>query len=160
MDLALLFGALIIVTGPTVIAPLLRNVRPTEKISSILRWEGIIIDPIGASIAVLVFDFIAARGGAFESPFFGFFRILGVGTILGLAGGYLLTFLVRRFLVPDYLRDVSVLTSVLAIFAISKMPLPPNLACWPLPSWASIWRTAICASCVRSGILKSGSVCY
>lgn len=118
-DLALLFGALIIVTGPTVIAPLIRNVRPTAKISSILRWEGIIIDPIGASVAVLVFDFIIASGGA-ESTLIGFLRIVGVGAILGLAGGYLLAYLIRNFLLPDYLRDVSVLTAVLAIFAISS----------------------------------------
>lgn len=117
-DLSLLFGALIIVTGPTVIAPLLRNVRPTAKISSILRWEGIIIDPIGASVAVLVFDFIVASGA--ENPIIGFLRIVFIGTALGLAGGYILSYLVRRFLVPDYLRDVSVLTSVLAIFAISN----------------------------------------
>ncbi len=123
-DLALLFGALIIVTGPTVIAPLLRNVRPTAKISSILRWEGIIIDPIGASVAVLVFDFIVAIGA--ENPVVGFIRIVGVGTILGLAGGYLLTYLVRRFLVPDYLRDISVLTSVLAIFAVSNTLAPES----------------------------------
>ena len=118
-DLSFLFGALIIVTGPTVIAPLIRNVRPTAKISSILRWEGIIIDPIGASIAVLVFDFIIARDGA-DSSLLGFLRIVSVGTVLGLAGGYFLAYIVRRFLVPDYLRDVSVLTSVLAIFAISN----------------------------------------
>lgn len=117
-DLSLLFGALIIVTGPTVIAPLVRNVRPTAKISSILRWEGIIIDPIGAMVAVLVFEYIAASGA--ENPLIGFIRIVAIGTILGLVGGYVLAYLVRRFLVPDYLRDVSVLTSVLAIFAISN----------------------------------------
>ncbi|MCB0061328.1 MAG: cation:proton antiporter, partial [Caldilineaceae bacterium] len=84
----------------------------------ILRWEGIIIDPIGASVAVLVFDFIIASGA--ENPVIGFLRIIGIGTGLGLVGGYLLAFLIRRFLVPDYLRDVSVLTSVLLIFAISN----------------------------------------
>ncbi len=119
-DLSLLFGALIIVTGPTVIAPLIRNVRPTANIGSILRWEGIIIDPIGASIAVLVFDFIISRGSGLRSTFFGMVQIVGIGTVLGLAGGYALSHLVRRFLVPDYLRDVTVLTSVLAIFALSN----------------------------------------
>jgi len=119
-DLSLLFGALIIVTGPTVIAPLIRNVRPTANISSILRWEGIIIDPIGASVAVLVFDFIIARGSGVGGTVWGMLRIIGIGAALGLVGGYGLSYLVRRFLVPDYLRDVTVLTSVLAIFAISN----------------------------------------
>ena len=52
----LLFGSLIIVTGPTVIAPILQSVRPNKKISTILKWEGIVIDPIGALVAVLVYD--------------------------------------------------------------------------------------------------------
>ena len=60
-DLALLFGASIIVTGPTVIAPILRNVRPNRNVASVLRWEGILIDPIGATVAVLVFEAIVAR---------------------------------------------------------------------------------------------------
>ncbi|MFT7314382.1 MAG: NhaP-type Na+/H+ or K+/H+ antiporter, partial [Paraglaciecola sp.] len=54
-QMAFLFGAIITVTGPTVIVPMLRTVRPSSKISNILRWEGIIIDPIGALLAVLVF---------------------------------------------------------------------------------------------------------
>ncbi|MBX3010972.1 MAG: sodium:proton antiporter [Caldilineaceae bacterium] len=118
-DLSLLFGALIIVTGPTVIAPLLRNVRPTANISSILRWEGIVIDPIGASIAVLVFDIIAAGGGTWQHTVWSFLQIAVVGTVLGLASGYATDQLIRRYLVPDYLRDISVLTFVLGIFALS-----------------------------------------
>ena len=54
----LLFGSLIIVTGPTVIAPILRSVRPKKNISTILKWEGIAIDPIGALVAVLVYEVI------------------------------------------------------------------------------------------------------
>lgn len=119
-DLALLFGALIIVTGPTVIAPLLRNVRPTAKISSILRWEGIVIDPIGATVAVLVYEFIVAGGPSWEHTLFAFLRIVAIGSGLGLAGGYLLYYLVQRFLIPDYLRDIAVLTAVMGIFAVSN----------------------------------------
>lgn len=51
-EVALLFGAISIVTGPTVIAPLLRSVRPDAKLANILRWEGIIIDPVGALLGV------------------------------------------------------------------------------------------------------------
>lgn len=119
-DLALLFGALIIVTGPTVIAPLLRNVRPTAKISSILRWEGIVIDPIGATVAVLIYEFIVAGGSSWEHSLFAFLRIVAAGSLLGLAGGYLLYYLVHHFLIPDYLRDIAVLTAVIGIFAVSN----------------------------------------
>ncbi|MFT7461566.1 MAG: NhaP-type Na+/H+ or K+/H+ antiporter, partial [Planctomycetota bacterium] len=58
LQLAFLFGAVVVVTGPTVIIPMLRTVRPNAKISNILRWEGIVIDPLGALLSVLVFDFI------------------------------------------------------------------------------------------------------
>ena len=57
-ELAFLFGAVVIVTGPTVIIPMLRTVRPNAKITNVLRWEGIVIDPLGALLAVLVFNFI------------------------------------------------------------------------------------------------------
>ena len=59
-ELAFLFGAIVIVTGPTVIIPMLRTVRPNAKISNVLRWEGIVIDPLGALLAVLVFNFISS----------------------------------------------------------------------------------------------------
>ncbi len=120
-DLALLFGALIIVTGPTVIAPLLRNVRPTAKIASVLRWEGILIDPVGATVAVLVFDFIIAGVGAsLGHTVLVLLWIIGVGTVLGLAGGVLIYQLLHRYLIPDYLRDTSTLAVVLLVFALSN----------------------------------------
>ena len=59
--ISLLFSALIIVTGPTVITPILRNLAIKKELSTILKWEGILIDPIGALAAVLVFEFISVR---------------------------------------------------------------------------------------------------
>jgi NhaP-type Na+/H+ or K+/H+ antiporter len=121
-SLSVLFGALIMVTGPTVIAPLLRNVRPNHRISSILMWEGILIDPIGALMALLVFDYIVAGGSGHSSnPLLGFVIIVAVGTSAGLAGGVLIAQMLRRYLVPDYLRDVVVLGVVAAVFAISDV---------------------------------------
>ena len=52
IEIAVLFGAILIVTGPTVIIPLLLQVRPTETAGSVLKWEGIVNDPIGAMMAV------------------------------------------------------------------------------------------------------------
>lgn len=121
--LSVLFGALIIVTGPTVIAPLLRNVRPNQRISSILMWEGILIDPIGALMALLVFDYIVAEGGGahMSNPLLGFIIIVSIGTAAGLAGGVLVAQMLRNYLVPDYLRDVVVLGVVATVFAISDV---------------------------------------
>src|SRR5690606_33074991 len=56
IELALLVGAILIVTGPTVIAPILRMLRPTRRVAALLKWEGIVVDPIGAILAVLVFQ--------------------------------------------------------------------------------------------------------
>ncbi len=120
--LAILFGALIVVTGPTVIAPLLRNVRPIPNLASILRWEGILIDPIGALLAVLVFDFIVAEGSLGELSgrvVTEFLRVVLIGTGTGLLGGYLVAFLMKQYLAPDYLRDVVVLAIVTGVFTVS-----------------------------------------
>lgn len=121
-SLAILFGALIVVTGPTVIAPLLRNVRPNQRIYSVLMWEGILIDPVGASLAVLVFDFIVAESGSpghGANPVLAFLQIVLVGLALGLIGGYVTTQLLKRYLVPDNLQDLVVLSLVAGLFAIS-----------------------------------------
>lgn len=122
--LAILFGALIVVTGPTVIAPLLRNVRPNQRIYSVLMWEGILIDPIGASLAVLVFDFIVAESGGTghgANPIIAFLEIVLVGLALGLLGGWVTSQLLKRYLVPDNLQDLVVLALVAGLFALSDM---------------------------------------
>ena len=63
-QISFLFGAVSAVTGPTVIVPMLRTVRPTAAVSNILRWEGIVVDPIGASLAVLIYEFIISGSGS------------------------------------------------------------------------------------------------
>lgn len=120
--LAILFGALVIVTGPTVIGPLLRNVQPTRRISTILRWEGILIDPVGAIIALLVLEYliIGNRTEAFTHTVLLFLQVLLVGTVLGLLGGYLLTFILKRRLLPDYLINIVALAFVFVFFAVSN----------------------------------------
>ncbi|MBI3959229.1 MAG: sodium:proton antiporter [Chloroflexi bacterium] len=120
--LSVLFGALIVVTGPTVIAPLLRNVRPNQRIYSVLMWEGILIDPIGASLAVLIFNFIVAESGGVNpgaNPVLVFLEIALVGLALGLIGGYSIAQLLKRYLVPDNLQDLVVLALVAGLFALS-----------------------------------------
>jgi len=125
-SIAALFGAVVVVTGPTVIAPLLRIVRPTATISKVLRWEGIIIDPIGALLAVLVFEFIITRSGqhagtGLSAVVLPFFKLVSIGLVLGLVGGWLSGMVLRRHWLPDYLINVSVLAAVLAVFTASNV---------------------------------------
>jgi NhaP-type Na+/H+ or K+/H+ antiporter len=119
-SLSFLFGALIVVTGPTVIAPLVRNVRPTAGITSVLKWEGILIDPLGALLAVLVFDFIVIDAAGVEHTIFAFFRIIVVGAAFGISSGYVIYALLDRYLIPDYLRDFAILATVTGIFTLSN----------------------------------------
>ncbi|WP_295389419.1 sodium:proton antiporter [uncultured Thiodictyon sp.] len=115
---ALLFGALVTVTGPTVVTPLLRSVRPVAELASILRWEGILIDPIGALLAVLVFELIVSGQQQHTALIFG--ATLLVGVLLGLAGGWVLATLLRRQWLPEFLHRVASLALVLGTFALSN----------------------------------------
>ena len=120
-EIAMLFGALVVVTGPTVIVPMLRSVRPTSKLASILRWEGIVIDPLGALIAVLVFEYIAfsSEGGNHVLTALGLMLSIGFG--LGALSGYLLGIVLRKNLLPHYLQNTAVLTIMLAVFVGSNL---------------------------------------
>jgi len=123
--IAFLFGAIVVVTGPTVIGPLLRIVRPTARVAKILRWEGIIIDPIGALLAVLVFEFIVTQSQAGATGLSGvvlpFLELVSIGVVLGMIGGWLLGQLLARHALPDYLINVTVLAAVLAVFTTSNV---------------------------------------
>ncbi|MCA9237110.1 MAG: sodium:proton antiporter [Planctomycetales bacterium] len=120
---ALLLGALLTVSGPTVVLPLLRHVQPVRRIGSLAKWEGIVNDPIGAVLAALVFELLLHGQGepgiAGESA-----KVLGItlglGIALGLGGGYLLQFVLRHYLLPDYLQNPLILAYVLLLFALSN----------------------------------------
>ncbi|MFI8556050.1 cation:proton antiporter [Pseudomonas putida] len=116
--LAILFGTLTLVTGPTVIVPMLRVVRPNATIANILRWEGIMIDPIGALLAVVVYSFIIASGdGNGLSQSLGTFAgVIVAGCALGAAGGWLLGQIMREQWLPEYLHNLASLAAVLGIF--------------------------------------------
>lgn len=122
-EIAVLLGAILVVTGPTVIGPLLRHIRPTEKVADILKWEGIVIDPIGAILAVLVFEAIIA-GEAYQAVtviLLSIFKTVVFGGLIGLAFAGLSIFLLRKFWLPDHLQVPTILTFVVASFIISNM---------------------------------------
>ena len=117
-----LLGAILVVTGPTVIGPLLRQVRPSRRVASTLKWEGIVIDPIGAVLAVLVFDQLYAHGAdpGFADAVLTLIRTIVVGVALGAGGGWLMTVALKKFWLPDALHGVAALSVALLLFAISN----------------------------------------
>lgn len=119
--MSLLFGALIIVTGPTVIAPILRNIPLKKDISAVLKWEGILIDPIGALVAVLVFEFISIEDetGFTRQALIEFGKIVIIGFSFGISGAYALHFAIKRKFIPHYLLNVVALSVVLLVFVES-----------------------------------------
>jgi len=123
LQISVLLGAVLVVTGPTVIIPLLRHVRPSGRVGSIIKWEGIIIDPIGAVLAVLVFEVIIS--GGFEKAttlvVVSIFKTLFIGAILGLAGAKLVVVILKRHWVPDFLQNPVSLMIVVFVFVCSNV---------------------------------------
>ncbi len=119
--LAALFGAIMTVTGPTVVMPMLQAVRPTRSVANILRWEGILVDPLGAIFAVLTFSVIVASQSSAELGDLPLqlLKIVGVGLACGALGGFLWGLALRRYWIPQFLHNVATLLVVFAIYAFS-----------------------------------------
>ncbi len=116
-EVAMLFGALAVVSGPTVISPMLRAVRPITRIAALLRWEGVVIDPLGAMLAVVVFDFVVSGAGATGfSYLWAGAAILLTGTLCGLCAAWLAGETLRRHLLPEYMHNMFVLVMVIAVY--------------------------------------------
>lgn len=122
-QISFLFSALIIVTGPTVITPILRNIPLKKDISTVLKWEGILIDPIGALVAVLVFEFISVGEGSgyTQTALIEFGKILLFGTTFGFTFAHALAFAINKHLIPHYLMNVVSLSVVLLVFVESDV---------------------------------------
>lgn len=123
LQMSFLFSGLIIVTGPTVISPILRNVPVKKDISTVLKWEGILIDPIGALVAVLVYEFISVgEGAAFtKTALVEFGKIVLFGSTFGFTFAHALAFIIKKKLVPHYLMNVFTLAAVLGVFVMSDV---------------------------------------
>jgi len=122
-DLCFLFSGLIIVTGPTVITPILRNIPLKRDVSAVLKWEGILIDPIGALVAVLVFEFISVGGevGFTKTALIEFGKIVLFGTTFGFTFAHALVFAINKNFIPHYLLNVVSLSVVLLVFIESEI---------------------------------------
>ena len=122
-EISFLFSGLIIVTGPTVITPILRNIPLKKDVSTVLKWEGILIDPIGALVAVLVFEFISVGGGGgfTKTALMEFGKILLFGTSFGFTFAHALAYAINKKLIPHYLLNVVALSTVLLVFVESEV---------------------------------------
>ena len=119
---ALLMGSLIIVTGPTVIVPLLRRIRIDQKVASILHWEAVLIDSIGVFIAILCFEWVADPGGS--EPLQNFLIRIISGASIGFSGGYVIYWLMKLNWVPDDIVNAFTLASALLIFGLTELIQP------------------------------------
>ncbi|HBM86284.1 MAG TPA: hypothetical protein DD423_05855 [Opitutae bacterium] len=119
---ALLMGSLIIVTGPTVIMPLLRRIRIDQKLGSILHWEAVLIDSIGVFIAILCFEWVAVGGGAVALPNFLIRIVSGAG--IGFVGGYIIYWFMKHGWVPDNIVNAFALASAMLIFGMTELVKP------------------------------------
>jgi NhaP-type Na+/H+ or K+/H+ antiporter/mannitol/fructose-specific phosphotransferase system IIA component (Ntr-type) len=132
LGLAILLGAIVTVTGPTVVVPLLRHIRPTGRVGAIAKWEGITVDPVGAVLAVLVLETIllveqsvvGGDGAAFSAVAFHALEglLLTIATSVGISviGAGVLIFMLHRRLVPDYLQSALALAIVVGTFGLSN----------------------------------------
>ncbi|RAP27103.1 hypothetical protein DID78_06305 [Candidatus Marinamargulisbacteria bacterium SCGC AG-343-D04] len=123
IELSLLLGAILIVSGPTVVTPLLRQIKLKHSLSSILRWEGITIDPIGATLAVLVFEVIIAQTttDAIGSALVVIISTLLSGIIIGALSALFMIIIFKKRLIPDYLQEAFTFVMVLSTYAISDL---------------------------------------
>ena len=117
-----LLGAILVVTGPTVVAPLLRLIKPRRKVASIVKWEGIVVDPIGAVLAVLVFITIQEGGldQGWDNVAIALVKTLVVGVGLGYVLAKITEYLMAEHLLPDFLESMFFLALVGVAFAGSN----------------------------------------
>ena len=125
-QLSLLFGTLVIVTGPTVVTPLLRRIKVSRRLNTILEAEGVLIDPVGAIIAVAALDFvISSQANVAILESFGFlFKTLAFGIVAGTIGGFVIGLSLKsEKLVPREMESIFTLAIVVFLFEVSNQIL-------------------------------------
>jgi len=125
---AVLLGSILVVTGPTVIGPLLHQIRPLKKVGAILRWEGIVIDPVGAMLALLVFE--AVLVGEFKAAssliIWGIVKTVVFGGLIGFLVARFLVLLLKRFWLPDFLQEAVALMLVVICYIAANFLQPES----------------------------------
>lgn len=118
---AVVLGAILTVTGPTVIGPLLRQARLDKEASSLLKWEGIVNDPVGVLLAVLTFQYLTLPDGSIAKTAAALGSAIGVAAVLGGLGGYATGWLYRRGAVPEHLKAPLLIVLVPVVFWASNL---------------------------------------
>ncbi len=120
--IAFLYASLVVVTGPTVISPLLKQVKVDRRVETLLEGEGVLIDPVGAILAVVVLDTILNSDGGANAAFAGLGLRLSIGAIIGGLGGWLMGFLLKqaRF-ISEELKNLVVLAGMWGLFGLAQM---------------------------------------
>jgi len=115
---SLLFGTLVVVTGPTVIGPIVQQLRLRPRVATVLEAEGVLIDPVGAILAVLMLEVALAPGESLAESGTGLLLRIGFGAGAGAVAGFAIALLLRvRRLVPEGFENILVLSSVLLLAA-------------------------------------------
>jgi NhaP-type Na+/H+ or K+/H+ antiporter len=117
---AALFGAVVTVTGPTVIVPLLRHMIAPREVKTILVSEGLIVDPIGAILAYLVLQWIQRAGIPFRELVLELLTLTATGVVLGFAAGALARIVLRSRVVSGELRNLSILALVMVCYLTAE----------------------------------------
>lgn len=120
---AALIGALLVVSGPTVVQPLLRLAKPRPSVAEVLRWEGIVIDPIGATLGVVVLDALLEGASPLQAAL-SIAITLGTGAIVGGGIGFALAWALGNHWVPDHLQNPVALASAICSFALADLVAP------------------------------------
>lgn len=121
-SIAFLYASLVVVTGPTVISPLLKQVQVDRQVATILEGEGVLIDPVGAILAVVVLNTILNRDAGPSAVIIGLTLRLGIGGFIGAAGGWLLgVFLKRANFISEDLKNLVVLAGMWGLFGLAQM---------------------------------------
>ncbi|MEM9556960.1 MAG: sodium:proton antiporter [Acidobacteriota bacterium] len=123
---AALFGAIVTVTGPTVIAPLLRHMVAPKKVRTLLLSEGLMIDPIGVVLAYLVLQWIERANMGLQQLTIELATLTFAGTVLGYVAGMLAVFAVKRRSLPEELRNLVILSLLVMCFLLAEMQAPQS----------------------------------
>jgi NhaP-type Na+/H+ or K+/H+ antiporter len=121
-SIAFLYASLVVVTGPTVISPLLKQVQVDRQVATLLEGEGVLIDPVGAILAVVVLNTILNGDAGPSAVIIGLTLRLGIGGFIGAAGGWLLgVFLKRANFISEDLKNLVVLAGMWGLFGLAQI---------------------------------------
>ncbi len=124
--MAVLLGAVLVVSGPTVIVPMLNHIRPSGASGPVLKWEGIVIDPLGAVLAVLVFETVVAGQATWTGIAASLGMTAGTGALLGLAGAAGMVLMLKREWLPDALHVPMMVSLVVVVYTAADHVRPES----------------------------------